>query len=52
MLILLQVWLEAVWSVHSSGVCEELQCWEVPQHPPTSLLMGLFLLEGEEKVVS
>lgn len=31
---------------------EDLQCWEVPEHPPTaSLLMGLFPLEGEEKAV-
>lgn len=31
--------------------CEDLQCWEVPEHPPTAgLLVGLFLLESEGKV--
>lgn len=27
-------------------------CWEVPEHPPAArLLVGLFLMEGEEKVI-
>lgn len=48
MLPLLQVQLEAA-CARSTAVCP----WEeVPQHPPTaSLLMGLLLLEAEEKVV-
>lgn len=32
--------------------CGGPRCWEAPEHPPlASLLMGLFLMEGEEKVI-
>ena len=32
--------------------CRDPRCWEAPEHPPAaSLLMGLFLMEREEKVI-
>lgn len=45
-------WKQSVVCPQQWCPCEDLQCWEVPEHPAmTTLLMGLFLLEGDEKVV-
>lgn len=45
-------WKQSVVCPQQRCPCEDLQCWEVPEHPATTtLLMGLFLLESVEKVV-
>lgn len=45
-------WKQSVVCPQQWCPCEDLQCWEVPEPPATTtLLMGLFLLEGEEEVV-
>lgn len=45
-------WKQSVVCPQQWCPCEDLQCWKVPEHPATAaFLMGLFLLEGEEKVI-